>query len=186
MWSSLEEEVRHPCTLQNDFIFSHRFQTTDSACEEASYLTKFVSKVYVVHRKDTFRASKIMQKRVFDNPKIEVLWNTVVEEIHGDTSNGKLKGVAIKNLKSGESKLLEVKGLFLAIGHIPNSSVFKGVETDDQGYIVTKGKSTATNIHGVFACGDVMDVSYKQAITAAGTGCMAAIECERWLAEHSG
>ncbi len=158
----------------------------DSACEEATFLTKFGSKVTLIHRRDELRASKIMRKRVFDNPKIEVLWNNVVTEFVGDDSTA-LKGVNLKNTQTGEESFIECQGAFLAIGHTPNSELFVGqVDLDDEGYIITKPDSTATNIPGVFACGDIQDHTYKQAITAAGTGCMSAIEAERYLSEIEG
>lgn len=155
----------------------------DSACEEASYLAKFGSSVTMLVRRDVLRASKAMQKRVFDNPKINIMWNTNATEVLGD---GKLLNqVRIKNNKTGEEQLLEAGGLFYAIGHEPNTGFLEGqLEMDDTGYIITHGKSTATNVPGVFACGDVQDATYRQAVTAAGTGCMAALEAERFLADQ--
>ncbi len=155
----------------------------DSAMEEATFLTKFASKVTIVHRRDEFRASKIMQKRALDNPKIDVIWNSTLHEVLGDEA---VDGVVLENTKTGEKTTLEnVKGVFLAIGHKPNTELFEGVlDMDDEGYIITKGKSTYTNVPGVFACGDAQDKIYRQAVTAAGTGCMAAIDAERWLAEQ--
>lgn len=154
----------------------------DTAMEEALFLTRFASKVYVVHRRDTLRASKIMQERAMANEKIEFVWNTQVTEVIGDKL---VEGITLKNLATGESSSLPVKALFVAIGHKPNTDIFKGaLEMDDQGYIFTKPDSTYTNIPGVFVCGDAQDHVYRQAITAAGTGCMAAIDSERWLAEH--
>lgn len=152
----------------------------DTAMEEASFLTKFASKVSIVHRRNEFRASKAMQHRVLNNPKIEVIWNSVIDEILGDKV---VNGVRIKNVNTGEHTVLaDVTGVFLAIGHKPNTDLFKGVlDMDDVGYIKTKGSSTYTNVEGVFACGDAMDSVYRQAITAAGTGCRAAIDAERWL-----
>jgi thioredoxin reductase (NADPH) len=151
----------------------------DSAVEEATFLTKFASKVILIHRRDTLRASKIMQDRALDNPKIEIMWNTVVEDLVGDT---KLEGAVVRNVISGEVSTLPVSGLFVAIGHRPNTDLFKGVlDMDDNGYLVTQPGSSYTNIPGVFACGDVQDHTYRQAITAAGSGCMAAIDTERWL-----
>ncbi len=155
----------------------------DSAMEEADHLTKFAKKVYIAHRRDEFRASKIMQKRVLDNPKVEVLWNTVPVEVLGDATG--VTGVRLKDTKTGETRDVATDGFFLAIGHTPNTSVFENqVELDAKGYIVTKPDSTRTSVDGVFACGDVQDTRYRQAITAAGTGCMAALEAERWLAER--
>ena len=151
----------------------------DSAVEEATFLTKFASKVTMIHRRDTLRASKIMQDRALNNPKIEILWNTVVEDLVGES---KLEGAVVRNLVTGESSTLPVTGLFVAIGHRPNTDLFKGVlDMEDNGYLITQPGSTYTNIPGVFACGDVQDHTYRQAITAAGSGCMAAIDCERWL-----
>lgn len=151
----------------------------DSAVEEATFLTKFASKVILIHRRDTLRASKIMQDRAFNNPKIEIMWNTVVEDLVGDT---KLEGAVVRNVLTGEVSTLPVTGLFVAIGHRPNTDLFKGVlDMEDNGYLVTQPGTSYTNIPGVFACGDVQDHVYRQAITAAGSGCMAAIDCERWL-----
>src|SRR3954464_6905676 len=150
----------------------------DSALEEASFLTKFADKVTLIHRRDTLRASKIMQDRAFATPKLEPLWNTVVESINGDT---KLQGLTVRNVETDELSELPVTGLFVAIGHKPNTDLFKGqLEMEDTGYLVT-GPGTRTNVTGVFACGDVQDHIYRQAITAAGSGCMAAIDAERWL-----
>lgn len=155
----------------------------DTAMEEAHYLTKHASKVYVAHRRDSFRASKIMQERVLNHPKIEVLYNTVVEEICGDTDPvRKVKSVRLLNLSNEKTTDLPIDGVFIAIGHKPNSDVFKGwLDMDDVGYIKTQPFSTRTNIPGVFAAGDVADAVYRQAVTAAGTGCMAAIDAERFL-----
>lgn len=155
----------------------------DTAMEEATFLTKFASKVTVIHRRDEFRASKVMQQRLFDNPKIEVKWDSTVDEVLGDPV---VKGVRIKNVKTGETEVLDdVTGVFLAIGHKPNTDLFTGVlEMDETGYILTKDKSTYTNVEGVFACGDAQDHVYRQAVTAAGTGCMAAIDAERWLEDQ--
>jgi thioredoxin-disulfide reductase len=153
----------------------------DSAMEEATYLTKFASKVTVIHRRDELRASKIMQDRAFSNPKIEFVYNSVVDEVVGSKDGG-VRALKLRNVKTGESSELVVQGLFVAIGHTPNTAAYRGqLELDEKGYIITKPHSTATNIQGVFACGDVVDHIYRQAITAAGTGCMAALDCERWL-----
>ncbi|MCB0957913.1 MAG: thioredoxin-disulfide reductase [Acidimicrobiales bacterium] len=150
----------------------------DSAVEEASFLTKFADKVTLIHRRDELRASKIMQERAFKNPKIEMLWDHQVSAVHGAS---KLEGITVRNVKTGEEAALGVTGLFVAIGHRPNTDLFNGVlTTDENGYLVT-GPGTATNVDGVFACGDVQDHTYRQAITAAGSGCMAAIDTERWL-----
>lgn len=156
----------------------------DSACEEANYLTKFGSKVTIIHRRDELRASNIMRQRVLNNPKIEFLWNRVVTEFIGKPDTG-LEGVMVKNPnKNGESTLFPCHGAFMAIGHTPNTELFiNKLELDNSNYIITKPDSTQTDIEGVFACGDVQDTIYKQAITAAGTGCMAAIEAEKYLIE---
>lgn len=156
----------------------------DSAVEEATFLTKFASKVTLIHRRDTLRASKIMRDRAFANPKIEMLWNHTVVDLLGDE---KLQGIVAQHTETGELQTLPVTGLFLAIGHRPNTDLFAGVlDMDENGYLVTQPNSSYTNIPGVFACGDVQDHTYRQAITAAGSGCMAAIDAERWLeAQHA-
>lgn len=155
----------------------------DTAMEEATFLTRFAKKVYIIHRRDSFRASKIMVDKALNNPKIEVLWNTVIDEIVGDKF---VTGAQITNLATKEKKLLALQGVFLAIGHQPNTAVFGGqLETDETGYLKTKSHSSYTSIEGVFACGDVQDHIYRQAITAAGSGCMAAIDAERWLERTS-
>ncbi len=154
----------------------------DTAMEEALFLTRFATRVYVIHRRDQLRASKIMQERAFQNEKITFIWNTVVEDVLGENE---VEGVRLRNVKTGEVSDLPVKGLFIAIGHKPNTEVFRGwLDMDEQGYIKTKNCSTYTSIPGVFACGDVQDRVYRQAVTAAGSGCMAAIDAERWLAEQ--
>ncbi|NND75231.1 MAG: thioredoxin-disulfide reductase [Ilumatobacter sp.] len=155
----------------------------DSALEEAGFLTKFADKVTVIHRRDELRASKIMQERAFANPKIEFLWDTVVLDIEGED---KVTGMQVKNVKTGVESLLDVTGVFIAIGHRPNTDLFRGkLEMEESGYLVTRGKTSYTDVDGVFACGDVQDHVYRQAITAAGSGCMAAIDAERWLeAQH--
>lgn len=152
----------------------------DTAMEEALFLTRFASEVFVIHRRDSFRASKIMSDRVLNHPKIKVLWNTEVREVLGDEK--KVVSLKLENLLENKIYELPCEGLFLAIGHKPNTDLFKGqIELHDNGYIKTKPDSTYTNIEGVFAAGDVQDFTYRQAITAAGTGCMAAIDCERYL-----
>jgi thioredoxin reductase (NADPH) len=154
----------------------------DSAVEEASFLTKYGSKVYIVHRRDELRASKIMQQRALSNPKIEMLWSHVVTEAKGKEF---LEAIRVKDLKSNLERDVPVAGLFFAIGHTPNTAFLNGqVDLDEQGYIITKPGSTETNIPGVFAAGDVQDKKWRQAITAAGTGCMAALETEHFLAAH--
>jgi thioredoxin reductase (NADPH) len=151
----------------------------DSAMEEAIFLTKFASKVTVVHRRDELRASKIMQQRAIDNPKIEFLWNSVITELVGQ--EGKLKGANIKNVKTGDDSFVEAGGTFVAIGHTPNTSLFEDHLELDGGYIKTAGETTETSVPGIFAAGDVVDYRYRQAITAAGKGCEAAMDAERWL-----
>ena len=152
----------------------------DSAMEEATFLTKFASKVTVVHRRDSLRASKIMQERAFANPKVDFIWDSVIEEILGD---GAVSGARIKNLKTNETTDIETAGVFVAIGHQPNTSLFEGQVDLAGGYIVTAGETTQTSVPGVFAAGDVVDFRYRQAVTAAGMGCMAAIDAERYLEE---
>ncbi|AXR61594.1 thioredoxin-disulfide reductase [Leptospira mayottensis] len=157
----------------------------DSAVEEASHLTKFASKVYLVHRRDSLRASKIMQKRATTHPKIEIIWNSQVKEAKGDGKN--LTALTLEDTMSGQKKELSVGGLFYAIGHKPNTDIFKGIlDLDESGYIKTVPGSTKTSIDGVFAAGDVQDKIYRQAVSAAGSGCMAALDAERWLESREG
>ncbi|XP_019446915.1 PREDICTED: thioredoxin reductase NTRB-like [Lupinus angustifolius] len=158
----------------------------DSAMEEANFLTKYGSKVYIIHRRDNFRASKIMQAKVMSNPKIEVLWNSAVVEAYGDDKNERVVGgVKVKNVMTGDVSDLKVSGLFFAIGHEPATKFLDGqLELDSDGYIVTKPGTTKTSVEGVFAAGDVQDKKYRQAITAAGTGCMAALDAEHYLQEN--
>ncbi len=156
----------------------------DSAMEEATFLTRFAESVTVIHRRDGLRASKIMQERAFQNDRIRFRWDTEVLDVEGDTS---VSGVRVRNVRTGQESVLDVTGFFLAIGHDPSSELFRGqVEVDDAGYVLVDTPSTRTNLAGVFACGDLVDHTYRQAITAAGTGCAAALDAERWLAAHEG
>jgi len=182
-----EEKLRgfgvSACATCDGFFFRDRNIAVvgggDSAMEEAIFLTKFASKVTIIHRRDEFRASKIMARRAIDHPKIDVLWDSVPEEILGEDG---VTGVRVRNVKTDEESVLDVEGVFIAIGHTPNTSVFADhIELDAAGYIVTAPGSTATSVPGVFAGGDVVDSVYRQAITAAGMGCQAAIDAERWL-----
>jgi thioredoxin reductase (NADPH) len=157
----------------------------NSAVEEAIYLAGIASKVTLIHRRDSLRAEKIAQDRLFANPKVSVLWDSAIDEIVGDSNPPGVTGVRVKNVKTGALSVLPVDGVFIAIGHTPNTDLFKGaLEMDSEGYLITKAGATSTNIPGVFAAGDVQDKIYRQAVTAAGTGCMAALEAERFLAAH--
>ena len=154
----------------------------DSAMEEAIFLTKFASSVTIIHRRDTFRASKIMQEKALNNPKIDVMWNSSVIDMFGDPDQGGLKSVMIENTLDGSNSEVDCDGLFLGIGHTPNSEIFKNyINLNDKGYILTYNNSTETSKKGVFAAGDIMDPIYRQAITAAGSGCMSALDAERYL-----
>jgi thioredoxin reductase (NADPH) len=154
----------------------------DTAVEEASYLTKFATTVYLVHRRDELRASKIMQERALKNPKIEIIWDTVFEDALGEDY---VTGARLKNIKTGETREVDVAGIFYAIGHTPNTDVFAGqIDLDPTGYIIVQPGTQQTSVEGVFAAGDVHDHKYRQAVTAAGTGCAAALEAERWLQEQ--
>ncbi len=171
------------CATCDGFFFrGHQIAVVgggDSAVEEATFLTKFAEKVTIIHRREQLRASKIMQDRAFANPKIEFLWNHTVTEVLG---TDKVEGIEVTNTVDGAVSIMPVTGVFVAIGHRPNTDLFGGIlDTDENGYLVTKPDSSYTNIDGVFACGDVQDHTYRQAITAAGSGCMAAIDAERWL-----
>ena len=160
----------------------------DTAMEESTFLTKFARRVTVVHRRDALRASRILQERAFANPKIGFIWDSVVDEVLGLETDGRksVTGVRLRNVKTGQKTDFACTGLFLAIGHSPNTDIFKGhVEMDEKGYIVTRGKTTATSVPGVFAAGDVQDAVYRQAVTAAGSGCAAAIDVDHFLQEHS-
>ncbi len=176
------------CATCDGFFFRNRPIVVvgggDTAVEEATFLTKFASKVTLIHRREELRASKIMQERAFANPKIEFMWNTEINEILGTKEEG-VTGIKVFNNQTNEESVFETQGVFVAIGHQPNTQLFAGqLDMDDVGYLITEGKSMKTNIEGVFACGDAQDSYYRQAITAAGTGCMAAIDAERFLAEH--
>lgn len=189
LWLGLEAEQRlvghgvSSCATCDGFFFRGQHIVVvgggDSAIEEATFLTKFADKVTIVHRRGELRASKIMQDRAFANPKIDFLWHHTVVDLLGTDS---LQGAVVQHVETGETSTLDVTGLFVAIGHKPNTDLFAGVlDMEETGYLVTRDGSTATNIDGVFACGDVQDHIYRQAITAAGSGCMAAIDAERWL-----
>jgi len=155
----------------------------DTACEEGTYLTKFASKLYIIHRRDTLRASKIMSKRLLDNPKVESVWDSVIEEVIGDEEKG-MTGARVRNVKTGETRTLHATGMFVAIGHTPNTKFLQGqLATDEHGFVkLTDPHRTKTSVEGVYAAGDVADPMYKQAVTAAGMGCKAALDAERWLA----
>ena len=198
-WLGLPSETRirdagggiSACATCDGFFFKGKELAVvgggDTAMEEATSLTKFATKVTVVHRRDKLRASKIMVDRSMRNPKISFVWDSEVADVLDTDGNKKIRAVVLNNLKSGKRTELPVGGLFIAIGHKPNTELLAGqLELDDKGYVLTKEKSTYTSIEGVFACGDVQDSVYRQAVTAAGTGCMAAIDAERWLeAQHS-
>lgn len=178
------------CATCDGFFFRNKEVVVvgggNTAVEEALYLTHHASKVTVIHRRDSFRAEKILQDRLARNPKISVLWDHTVEEIVGEKDPAPLvKAVRVKNVKTGATREMAIDGIFIAIGHSPNTELFKGqLAMDSEGYLITKPDSTATDIDGVFAAGDVQDKVFRQAVTAAGTGCMAALEAERWLAEQ--
>ncbi len=192
-WLGLESEVTYggfgvsACATCDGFFFRKKIVAVvgggDTAMEEANYLTRHADKVILIHRRDSFRASKIMQQRVLDNPKIEVLWNTAVDEIVGETDPVKrVTKLKLSDTVTEEARELPVDGIFIAIGHQPNSQLFTDIlPMDDLGYLIVEPNSTRTKIPGVFACGDVTDRIYRQAVTAAGTGCMAAIDAERYL-----
>ncbi|MFK7989006.1 MAG: thioredoxin-disulfide reductase [Sandaracinaceae bacterium] len=176
------------CATCDGYFFREQDVTVvgggDTALEEALYLAGLCRSVTVIHRRDELRASKIMQDRAFKNEKISFLWDSVVEEVL-DVDKGEVTGVKVRNVKTDETKVVDCTGMFVAIGHIPSTKVFNDwLDTDELGYLVTKPDSTATKLEGVYACGDVQDHVFRQAVTAAGTGCMAAIEAERWLAEN--
>ena len=194
-WMGLESERKFQgagvsaCATCDGFFFRGKEIAVigggNSAVEEALFLTNFATKVYLVHRRDTLRAEKIMQDRLFRNPKIVPVWDSAVEEILGGGTPPAVTGLRVRNVKTGATRDLALEGVFVAIGHTPASAIFKGqIDMDSAGYIETRPDSTATNIPGVFAAGDVKDKIYRQAVTAAGMGCMAALEAERFLAEH--
>jgi thioredoxin reductase (NADPH) len=196
-WLGLESEVTFggygvsACATCDGFFFRGKTVAVvgggDTAMEEADYLTKHASKVYLIHRREEFRASKIMVDRVLANPKVEVIYNTAVEEILGQTDPfPKVSSVRLRNTQTSEISHLDLDGVFIAIGHKPNSDLFKGIlDMDETGYLLVQPGTTRTNIEGVFAAGDISDSTYRQAITAAGSGCMAAIDAERWLSHHA-
>ena len=175
------------CATCDGFFFKNQDVAVvgggDTAMEEATYLAKLVKSVTVIHRRDTLRASKIMAERATNNPKIKFIWDSAIEEIVGDSKG--TNGAIVKNLKTGETNTLAVTGVFVAIGHVPTTELFQGaLELQDNGYLKVVPGTARTSVEGVFACGDVADSYYRQAITAAGTGCMAAIEADRWMTEH--
>ncbi len=174
------------CATCDGFFFKDKTVAVvgggNAAVEEAMFLTKFASKVQLIHRRDSLRAEKMLQKKLMDNKKIEIIWDTVVEEVIGDKDPKNVTGLKIKNVKTNENKELKIDGLFIAIGHDPATELFKNqLEMDKEGYLVTKADSTETNVPGVFAAGDVKDKIFRQAVTAAGMGCMAALEAEKFL-----
>lgn len=194
-WLGLESEQKFQgfgvsaCATCDGFFFRDQEVCVvgggNTAVEEALYLTNHASKVTLIHRRDELRSEKILQDRLFKHPKIEMAWDSVVEEVLGDSEPPGVTGVRVKNTKTGEAREIPCQGLFIAIGHDPATAVFKGkVDMDEEGYVLTAPDSTATNIPGVFAAGDVKDKVFRQAVTAAGMGCMAALEVEKFLAEH--
>ena len=195
-WLGLESEYRFQnfgvsaCATCDGFFFRNKEVAVigggNSAVEEALYLAKIAAKVTLIHRRDSLRAEKIAQERLFATPNVSVIWDTVVEEFLGTSEPVSLTGLKLKNIKNGEISELKVDGCFVAIGHDPNTKIFAGqLDMDEDKYLVTKPGTTQTNVPGVYAAGDVQDKIYRQAITAAGTGCMAALEADRFLAEHA-
>ena len=193
-WLNLksEQEFRgfgvSACATCDGFFFKNKTVAVvgggNAAIEEAIFLTKFASKVKLIHRRNSLRGEKMLQKKLMDNKKIEIIWDSVVEEVLGDKEPKNVKGIKIKNVKSNKVEELKVDGLFIAIGHDPATALFKDqLKMDEEGYLITKPDSTATNVPGVFAAGDVKDKIFRQAVTAAGMGCMAALEAEKFLAE---
>ncbi|MDZ7743670.1 MAG: thioredoxin-disulfide reductase [Bacteroidota bacterium] len=196
-WLNIESEAKFngfgvsACATCDGFFYKGKDVVVvgggDTAAEEATYLAKLCNKVYLIHRRDELRASKVMQHKVFNTPNIEMVWDSVVEEIVGTEEgfNKAVTGVRVKNKKTGEEREINIDGVFIAIGHKPNSEIVKEqLETNEIGYIKTKPDSTLTSVEGVYACGDVQDHIFRQAVTAAGTGCMAAIEAERYLSSQ--
>ncbi|MBF0158877.1 MAG: thioredoxin-disulfide reductase [Magnetococcales bacterium] len=194
-WLGIESEQRlsgfgvSACATCDGFFYKGREVAVvgggDAAVEESLYLTNFCTKVYLIHRRDRLRAERIMQDRLLANPKIEMVWNATVDEILGDAAAGGVTGVRVRDVQNGTTREIAIHGLFVAIGHTPNTAIFGDqLEKDAMGYLITKPDSTATNIPGVFAAGDVQDRIFRQAITAAGSGCMAALEAERYLSGH--
>ena len=195
-WLGLDSENKYKgfgvsaCATCDGFFFKERKVAVigggNSAVEEALYLTNFASKVYLVHRRNELRAEKILQDRLFKNEKVECVWDSELKEIIGDEDPLNVKSINIKNTKTGETSNIELDGVFIAIGHDPATQIFRDqVEMDEEGYIMTRPDSTLTNVEGVYAAGDVKDKIYRQAVTAAGMGCMAALEAEKYLAELS-
>ena len=194
-WLNLksEQEFRgfgvSACATCDGFFFKDKTVAVvgggNAAVEEAMFLTKFASKVQLIHRRDELRAEKLLQKKLMENKKIEIIWDSIVEEVIGDEDPKNVKGLKIKNVKNNETSELKIDGLFIAIGHDPATALFKDqLEMDNTGYLITKSDSTETNIPGVYAAGDVKDKIYRQAVTAAGMGCMAALEAEKYLASN--
>jgi thioredoxin reductase (NADPH) len=196
-WLGLESETRYrgfgvsACATCDGFFYRGRTVAVvgggNTAVEEALYLTNFAEKVYLVHRRDTLRADRTNQARLFAHPKIEMIWDCVVEEVHGEASPAGVTAIGLRHGVSGDARRLDVHGMFVAIGHVPATAMFAGqLAMDEEGYILTRPDSTATSVPGVFAAGDVRDKLFRQAVTAAANGCMAALESERWLAGHVG
>ena len=191
-WLGIENEEKFKgfgvssCATCDGFFFKNQEVAVvgggNAAVEEAIYLSAIASKVYLIHRREKLRAEKMLQEKIFKNKKIEIIWNTVVEKINGTDNPKNLESITLKNVKNNQTKNLNVNGFFVAIGHIPATNIFKNqIKMDDEGYIITNPDSTATNVNGVFAAGDVKDKVFRQAITAAGMGCMAALEAEKLL-----
>ena len=191
-WLGIENENKYKgfgisaCATCDGFFYKNKEVAVigggNTAVEEAMYLTNFASKVFLIHRRSELRAEKMLQKKLMENKKVEIIWDTVLDKINGSDNPKNLESLTIKNLKDNQTRDLKVHGLFVAIGHQPSTQIFKNkIEMDDEGYIITKPDSTATNIKGVFAAGDVKDKIFRQAITAAGMGCMAALEAEKLL-----